>query len=94
MRRLSLLLAPLLLAAACASDGYESVDHMRGQSFRPERQVPSGVTEMREDMEDIRSDTLSRLDQVMGGAPDDSGYWYSPVFDALDFALSWTRLLY
>ena len=92
-----LLLIPLLLAGACASDsagGYDSVEQMRSESVRPERPVPAQVTEMREDMASMRADTQSVLDQVMGGAPQAGPYWYGPIFDALDFAMSWARLLY
>ena len=91
----ALLLLPLLLAAACASDsggGYDSVDEYRSEAVRPERQVPSEIVEMRDEMSEMRGDTLARLDEFMGGAPDDSGYWYTPVFDAIDFALAWTKV--
>jgi hypothetical protein len=92
--RRALLLLPLRLAAACGSDNsYESVDEYRSEAVRPERQVPEGLAEMREDMQVMRDETLAVLDQVMGGSPDDTGYWYTPVFDAIDFALSWTRWL-
>ena len=93
MRRL-LLLTPLLLCAACASDGYDSVDEYRSEAIRPENQRPAELVEMREDMTEMRNDTLARLDEFMGGAPAESGFWYTPVFDAIDFALSWTRLFF
>ncbi len=82
----------LLLLAACASDGYDSVGQMRSDGIRPERPVPSGVTEMREDMSEMRQDTLARLDEFMGGAPSDAGYWYTPIFDTIDLAMSLVRL--
>ena len=96
MRRF-LCLIPLLLAGACASDsagGYDSVEQMRSESARPERPVPAEVVDMREDMASMRSDTQAVLDQVMGGAPEGGPYWYGPIFDALDFALSWVNLIY
>ena len=92
VRRL-LLLAPLLLAAACASDGYDSVGEYRSEAIRPERPVPDGVAAMREDMAEQRGATQSVLDTLMGAAPAEAGYWYTPIFDAIDVAMSWAQIL-
>jgi len=91
-----LCLAPLLFAAACASDGSPgSVEEMRSDSYRATNQVPDGVTEMRDTLAGQRAETNSFLDSVMGAAPaDDSGYWYAPIFDALDAAASIGSWLY
>jgi len=91
-----LFVAPLLLLVACASDNSPgSVDEMRSDSYRATNQVPDGVVEMRETLADQRSQTNELLDAVMGAAPAGSdGYWYTPLFDALDIATSVGKWLY
>ena len=94
----ALFLAPLLLVAACASDGSPgSVDEMRSSSYRAMNQVPDGVLEMRETMAGQRAETNARLDEVMGASAtegSDGSYWYSPIFDVLDVAASIGGWLY
>ena len=91
-----LCLTPLLFVAACASDGPPgSIEEMRSNSYRATNPVPDGVTEMRETLAGQRSETNALLDSVMGAAPaGDSGYWYTPIFDALDAAVSVGKWLY
>jgi len=94
----ALFLAPLLLVAACASDGSPgSVDEMRSSSQRATNQVPDGVVEMRETMADQRAETNTRLDNVMGASAaegSDGSFWYTPLFDVLDVAASLGGWLY
>ena len=68
---------------------------MRSDSYRQANAVPDGVQDMREDLAEMREETNERLDNVMGAAPEgDSGYWYTPLFDALDAAVNVAKWIY
>ena len=92
----TLFLVPLLLLAACASDNSPgSIEEMRSESRGAMNPVPEEVAEMRETLSDQRAETNSRLDNVMGAAPEgEGGYWYTPLFDVLDTATALGKWLY